>query len=56
MERLALSLKVGQHVILPSGNAAEVVEIGKDTVRFKYLCGGGVVELSRALCCKYWGA
>lgn len=56
MKRLSLSLRIGQQVILPSGNAAEVVEIEKDAVRFKYLCGGGAVELSRELCLRYWGA
>lgn len=55
VERLALNLKIGKHVILPSGNAAEVVNIEKYAVIFKYLCGGDMVALSRTLCRRYWG-
>ncbi|PXX42229.1 hypothetical protein DFR38_12026 [Aquitalea magnusonii] len=36
----ACYLKQGQHVLMASGRAARVAEIGKSTIRFDYLDSG----------------
>ncbi|MCG9054729.1 hypothetical protein LH442_01770 [Laribacter hongkongensis] len=43
----SLNLRPGQHIVLPSGLAAAVVELRRHTVLFSYLGHAGKVEMSR---------
>lgn len=56
MNRMAVNLKQGQHVIMPSGQAAKVVDLLHDVIVLKYLVGDQVVEVSRLCAAKWWPA
>ena len=56
MNRMAVNLKQGQHVIMPSGQAAKVVELLHDVIVFKYLEGDQLVDVSRVFAAKWWPA
>ena len=56
MNRMAVNLKQGQHVIMPSGQAAKVVDLLHDMIVLKYLEGDQVVEVSRLCAAKWWPA
>ena len=43
----SLNLRPGQHIVLPSGRAAVVVELRRHTVLLSYLGDTGKVEMSR---------
>lgn len=43
----SLNLRPGQHIVLPSGRAAAVVELRRYTVLLSYLGNAGKVEMSR---------
>lgn len=43
----SLNLRPGQHIVLPSGRAAAVVELRRHTVLLSYLGNAGKVEMSR---------
>lgn len=55
MKRMALTLKMGQHVILPSGRAAKVKHIFADGVHFEYLDNHQRVEFTRLFAVAIWG-
>lgn len=54
MKRMSVSLKVGQHVIMPSGQAAKVINIMHDVIVFEYLESKQVVTVSRLCAAKWW--
>ena len=56
MKRMAVNLKQGQHVIMPSGQAAKVVDLLHDMIVLKYLESNQVVEVSRLCAAKWWPA
>ena len=56
MKRMSVNLKQGQHVIMPSGQAAKVVDLLHDMIVLKYLESNQVVEVSRLCAAKWWPA
>ncbi|UOO87481.1 hypothetical protein [Neisseria arctica] len=55
MKRMALNLKIDQHIILPSGRAARVRYIFADAVLLEYLDNKERLQLSRLFAVKHWG-
>ena len=56
MNRMAVNLKQGQHVIMPSGQAAKVVDLLHDVIVFEYLESNETVDVSRLCAAKWWPA
>ncbi|MGB4882266.1 MAG: hypothetical protein WBO82_04460 [Neisseria sp.] len=56
MNRMAVNLKQGQHVIMPSGQAAKVVDLLHDMIVLKYLESNQPVTISRLCAAKWWPA
>lgn len=56
MKRMSVNLKQGQHVIMPSGQAAKVVSMLHDEIVFEYLESKEEVEVSRLCAAKWWPA
>ena len=54
MNRMSVNLKQGQHVIMPSGQAAKVVDLLHDMIVLEYLENKQVVEVSRLCAAKWW--
>ena len=54
MNRMAVNLKQGQHVIMPSGKAAKLVHISADELVFEYFETHERCVLSRATAAKWW--
>ena len=54
MNRMAVNLKQGQHVIMPSGQAAMVVDLLHDMIVFEYLESNQPVTISRLCAAKWW--
>ena len=54
MKRMAVNLKQGQHVIMPSCQAAKVVDLLHDVIVFEYLESKQVVTVSRLCAAKWW--
>lgn len=56
MKRMSVNLKQGQHVIMPSGQAAKVVSMLHDEIVFEYFEAAQVVTISRLCAAKWWPA
>ena len=54
MKRMSVNLKQGQHVIMPSGQAAKVVSMLHDVIVLEYLESKQVVTVSRLCAAKWW--
>lgn len=54
MKRMAVNLKQGQHVIMPSGKAAKVLNLSHDVIVFEYFESKQVVTVSRLCAAKWW--
>ncbi|MDK4688511.1 hypothetical protein [Kingella negevensis] len=54
MKRMALNLKIHQHIILPSGRVARVKEIARDVIVFVYCDTSKRLELSRFFCVEWF--
>lgn len=56
MIRMSVNLKQGQHVIMPSGQAAKVVDLLHDVIVFEYIESNEPVTISRLCAAKWWPA
>ena len=54
MNRMSVNLKQGQHVIMPSGQAAKVLNLLHDVIVLEYLESKQVVTVSRLCAAKWW--
>ena len=54
MKRMSVNLKQGQHVIMPSGQAAKVLNLSYDVIVLEYLESKEEVEVSRLCAAKWW--
>ena len=54
MNRMAVNLKQGQNVIMPSGQAAKVVDLLRDVIVFEHLESRQVFTVSRLCAARWW--